>query len=98
MKKKKNPRIGSTLDDLLDEDGTLAEATTITLKRVIAYQIKQAMEKRNLSKAEMSKIMRTSRSSLDRLLDADNYSVTLHTMEKAAKAVGKRLKVELVDA
>ncbi|PIQ98103.1 MAG: Fis family transcriptional regulator [Nitrospinae bacterium CG11_big_fil_rev_8_21_14_0_20_56_8] len=97
MKKKKKPALGSSLDDLLDQDGTLGEATAIAMKRVIAHQLERSMKERNLSKTQMSKIMHTSRSALDRLLDEQNTSVTLQTISNAAKAVGKRLRVELVD-
>lgn len=93
----RNPHIGSPLDDLLDEDGTLAEAHAIAIKRTLAWQVSQTMAKENLSKSEMARRMHTSRAALNRLLDPDNPSVTLLTMDKAAAAVGKRLRVELVD-
>ena len=93
-----NPYIGSALDDPLKEDGDLAEARSIALKRVFAWQINRAMAEENISKPEMARRMSTSRASLDRLLDPDNHSATLLTMDKAAAALGKRLKVNLVDA
>lgn len=93
----KNPYIGSSLDDLFEEDGTLEEINSIATKRVIAWQIGDAMNKKNLNKTAMAEKMGTSRSSLDRLLDPNNTSVTLETVERAAKAVGKRVKFELVD-
>ena len=92
-----NPHIGSSLDDLLEEDGILFEANAIALKRVLAWQILQEMGKRGLSKSQMAVSMSTSRSSLDRLLDPDNVSVTLRTMERAASVLGKRVRIELVD-
>jgi len=61
----------------------------------LAWQIEQEMKKNNLSKSEMAKKMKTSRSSLDRLLDPVNESVTLQTLRKAAHAVGRTLKLEL---
>ena len=91
------PHIGSALDDLLEEDGVLAEAHAIAIKRTLAWQVGQIMTAENLSKAEMARRMRTSRAALDRLLNPDNPSVTLLTMDKAASVLGKRLKVELVD-
>ncbi|BAY97730.1 hypothetical protein NIES37_16740 [Tolypothrix tenuis PCC 7101] len=94
---KKNPHIGSSLDDLFEEEGTLEEINLIATKRIIAWQISEAMNKRNLNKTAMAQMMGTSRSSLDRLLDPNNTSVTLDTLERAAKAVGKRVHVELVD-
>ena len=93
-----NPYIGSSLDDLLEEDGALAEINAIALKRVLAWQIEQAMVENKLTKTKMAKQMKTSRASLDRLLDPENTSVTLSTIERAAKIVGKRLRIDLVDA
>lgn len=93
-----NPYIGSSVDDFLKEEGTLEEINLIAIKRVIAWQIKQAMEEKNLTKSEMAKQMKTSRSSLDRLLDPNNASVTLDTLERAARVIGKRVRLELVDA
>lgn len=93
-----NPYIGSDLDDLLEEEGTLAEIESIALKRVIAWQVQQVMEEKKLTKTAMAKEMKTSRSSLERLLDPNNPSVTLDTIERAAMAIGKRVRFELVDA
>lgn len=94
----RNPRIGSSLDDLLDEDGTLEKINQRAVKAVLAWQLSQAMKSRDLSKAVMSERMRTSRAALDRLLDPENSSVTLSTLERAAAAVGKELRIELVDS
>jgi len=94
----KNLYVGSSLDDLLEEEGTLEEINLIAAKRVIAWQISKAMEEKKLNKAAMAKEMKTSRSSLDRLLDPNNSSVSLDTLERAARVVGKRIRLELVDA
>jgi antitoxin HicB len=94
----KNPHIGSSLDDLLEEEGILTEVNAIALKRVIAWQLGRTMAEKGLSKSAMAKEMQTSRASLDRLLDPENTSVTLHTMDRAAAALGKRLRLELVDS
>lgn len=94
----KNPYVGSSLDDLLEEEGTLEEINLIAAKRVIAWQISKAMEEKKLNKAAMAKEMKTSRSSLDRLLDPNNSSVSLDTIARAARVVGKRIRLELVDA
>lgn len=94
----KNAHIGSSLDDLFEEEGTLDEINIIAIKRLIAWQIQQEMVKQNLSKTEMAQQMKTSRSSLDRLLDPDNSAVTLDTIERAARVIGKRVRFELVDA
>ncbi|MCY3783123.1 MAG: Fis family transcriptional regulator [Chloroflexi bacterium] len=93
-----NPHLGSTLDDLLDSDGTRAEAEAVAVKRVIAWQIDEAMTSERLGKAEMARRMNTSRAALDRLLDPDNVSVTLRTLHKAAAALDKRLEIGLVDS
>ena len=94
---KKNPRIGSSFDDFLEEEGMLDEINTIAIKRVIAWQIQQGMAKKNLSKTEMAQQMQTSRSSLERLLDPDNPAVTLDTIERAARVIGKKVRFKLVD-
>jgi len=87
--------IGSNFDDFLDEEGILAETEAVAVKRVIAYQVEQMMEEQNLSKTEMSRRMNTSRAALDRLLDPANHAVTLQTLDHAARALGKRLKISL---
>jgi antitoxin HicB len=93
-----NPYIGSSLDDFLEEDGILDEVEAIALKRVLAWQVSQAMQEQGLTKTEMAQKMHTSRTSLDRFLDSKNTSVTLNTMANAAKAVGKKLRIELVSS
>jgi predicted XRE-type DNA-binding protein len=90
-----NQHIGSTLDEFLATEDLLAEAEATAIKRVIAFQLKQRMTEQQLSKAELARRMGTSRSALDRLLDPDNASVTLLTLERAAKALGKRIRIEL---
>jgi antitoxin HicB len=88
--------LGSNFDDFLIEEEILAEVEAIAIKRVLAFQIAQLMEEKNLSKTEMAKRMNTSRTALDRLLDPQNESATLQTLERAAIALGKRLHIELV--
>jgi len=90
--------IGSTLDDFLDEEGVLAEAEAVAVKRVIAYQLKEMMKEQGLSKTALATRMKTSRASLERLLDPENASVTLLTLERAARALGMRVKIELAAA
>ena len=92
---KRNQYIGSSLDDLLEETGELAEVNAVAIKRVIAWEIAQKMEAEHITKKKMAEIMDTSRSALDRLLDPANTSVTLHTLDNAARAVGKTLRIEL---
>ncbi len=98
MMEDKRTFIGSSFDDFLAEEGILERVNARALKRVIAWQLSQAMEAKELTKTEMAERMGTSRTSLDRLLDSSNASVTLLTLERAAIAVGKRLRIELVDA
>jgi len=91
-----NKHIGSNFDDFLKEEGLLEECSEAAVKKVIAFQIEQVMKKNHLSKTAMANKMKTSRASLDRLLDPNNYSVTLQTMKKAASVLGRRLNIELV--
>jgi len=91
----KRARIGSDFDNFLREEHLLETAEATAAKRVIAFQIAQEMERCRLTKSEMAHRMKTSRPALDRLLDPTNGSVTLSTLERAASAVGKKLKVEL---
>ena len=89
-----NPHLGSTLDDLLEEEGVRAEFEVRAVKEVIAWQIQQAMTERSISKARMAAQMGTSRAQLDRLLDPSR-DVMLSTLARAARAVGRTLRVEL---
>ncbi|RPI84785.1 MAG: Fis family transcriptional regulator [Chloroflexi bacterium] len=88
--------IGTNFDDFLAEEGLLEEAEAIAVKRVLAYQVSELMKEQNLSKTEMARRMQTSRAALERLLDPENRSVTLHTMDKAARSLGKRLRLTLL--
>ena len=90
--------IGSTLEDFLQEENRLEEARAIAIKRVLAWQIEQAMQAQQLTKTEMARRMHTSRTQLDRLLDPNNDKVLLQTMQRAAAAIGKQLNFELVDS
>jgi antitoxin HicB len=89
--------IGSNFDDFLFEEGILADAEAFAMKRVIAYQLAEVIEAKKISKTELAKRMNTSRAALDRLLDPNNQSATLQTLERAAIALGKRLEVRLVE-
>ena len=86
--------IGSDFDSFLKEEG-LSRTTVVAVKRYIAFRLIEKMSQAKLSKSEMAKRMATSRSALDRLLDPDNPSVTLQTLQSAVHALGGRLKVEL---
>jgi antitoxin HicB len=91
----KNEHLGSSFDDFLEGEGIRADAEAAAIKRVIAYQIEIEMKQANLSKTAMAEKMHTSRMALDRLLDPTNVSVTLQTLERAALALGKSLKIDL---
>ncbi len=92
----KHKNIGSDFDDFLQEEGILAETESVAVKRVVAFQIQQLMVENKLTKTHMARKMGTSRSSLSRLLDPTNMSVSLKTLEKAANSLGKKLTVQLV--
>jgi DNA-binding phage protein len=89
---------GSSFDSFLEEEGILEEVEAVAIKRVIAWQLSEAMKVGGISKKIMAERMGTSRSQLDRLLDPENPAVHLQTIAKAARALGKRLRVEMVDA
>jgi antitoxin HicB len=96
MRKTKKGRIGSSFDDFLRQDGTYEEVTARAIKRVIARQLDALMQDEGLTKSALAKRMKTSRAQLDRLLDPENESVTLGTLARAAQAVGRQLRFELV--
>jgi len=93
---KKNPHTGSSFDDFLKEEGLLEESTAVALKRVLAWQLMQEMKRGHLTKASMANRMKTSRAQLDRLLDPEKTGVSLEALQRAAVAVGRELRVELV--
>lgn len=95
---KPNRHIGSDFDAFLATEGQLEAATALAIKRVIAWQIAEAMKARGLSKKALAERMRTSRSHLDRLLDENDAGLTLETLSRAAQALGYRVKVELAAA
>ena len=92
--KKKN--IGSTVDSWLREEGLYEKVSAAAIKRVVARQVASAMRQKGLTKVEMARRMRTSRAALDRLLDPENDAVTLGTLQKAAAAVGRQVRLELI--
>jgi predicted XRE-type DNA-binding protein len=94
-RRKANPRIGSDFEDFLREEGRLEEATALAIKRVLAWEFEQAMKKANVSQAEMARRMKTSRASIKRLLDANDPSITLATISRAATALGKSIRLRL---
>ena len=88
-------RLGSSFDDFLKDQGIYGEVTAGAIKRVLTRQIVEAMKAGEISKSEMARRMNTSRSQLDRLLDPDNTKIRLDTLYKAARAVGRTVRLEL---
>jgi hypothetical protein len=91
-----NPHIGSSFDEFLKEDGIYEEVTAVAVKRVLAWQLEQARLAQGLSKSELARQMQTSRTQIDRLLDPTNTQVQLDTLQRAAKALGRKLVIDLV--
>ncbi|MBI1775678.1 MAG: XRE family transcriptional regulator [Proteobacteria bacterium] len=89
---------GSSLDSLLAEEGILEEVEAAAIKRVIAWQLIEAMRAQHITKTRMARLMRTSRSQLDRLLDPENPAVHLETIARAARVVGKKIRLQMIDA
>ncbi len=93
---KKNKHRGSNFDDFLKKEGIYEEVEIHAAKRAIAIKLEKLMEAQALSKSAMAERMNTSRAAVDRLLNAGNTSVTLQTLDKAARVVGRKLKIDLV--
>lgn len=91
---KKHKHIGSSFDDFLEEEGILSECKDEAVKRVLVWQLEQEIKKQHLTKEEFANRMHTSRAAADRVLDARKPS-TLRSLNAAARAVGKRLKLSL---
>jgi len=94
-RKKVNPHVGSDFEDFLAEEGRLEESTALAVKRVLAWELTQAMKAGKVSQAELARRMKTSRAVVHRLLDASDPSVTLATISKAATALGRSIRVKL---
>jgi antitoxin HicB len=86
----------STLDDFLKEEGTFEEFPSIAIKEVLAWQIAQAMKANKISRSGLATKMKTSRSQIGRLLDPKDGNVTLATLQRAARMVGRKLRPVLV--
>ncbi|MGB6432123.1 MAG: hypothetical protein WBF06_16210 [Candidatus Acidiferrales bacterium] len=95
--RKRTTHSGSTFDSFLEEEGIREEVEAVAIKRVLAWQLSQAMRAQQKTKQAMARQLRTSRSQLDRLLDPRNVSVTLDTITRAAKALGKRVIIRVAD-
>ncbi len=92
----KKKHLGSSFESWLADEGILEETTNSAVKSVLAWQLIQEMKKKKLTKQQMAAAMNTSRAQLDRVLDPKSGNATLETLQRAAQAVGRKLKVELV--
>lgn len=92
----KNPHVGSSLDSVLRDDGLYEEVVALAAKKKIARQLRERMERGDISVSSMAKELRTSRNQVHRILDPQDHNVTLATLERAAAAVGCKVKLELV--
>jgi antitoxin HicB len=95
---KNNKHRGGDFRDFLQEGGILGEAEARALKQALSLQLDQLLKKEEITKTQMATRMKTSRAAVDRLLDASNSSVTLNTLGKAARALGRKVRIELVPA
>lgn len=93
---KKKKHLGSNFDDFLEEENLIGESEALAVKRILAYELIHEMEEQDLSKTALANLMHTSRSSLDRLLDPENTSVTLATMVKAAAIMNKKININII--
>jgi DNA-binding Xre family transcriptional regulator len=91
-----NKYIGSSFEDFLEAEGIAEEVTGNAVKKLLAYQLLEKLEKENMTKSELAARLSTSRSAVDRILDPNNESITLATLQKVAEVLGKKLKIELV--
>lgn len=95
---KRNIHRGGRFRDFLKEEGILEEVEERAMKKALALQLGKLLAKNEITKAEMAARMKTSRAAVDRLLDASNPSLTLSTLGKAARALGRKIRIELVPA
>jgi predicted XRE-type DNA-binding protein len=92
---KKKASVGSSLDDFLKEEGLFEEAQAQAIKEVVAWQLAEAMKKKNISRRRMATLLKTSRTQVNRLLDPKD-DVTLSSLQRAASLVGRKVRVDLV--
>lgn len=90
------PHVGSSFESWLDETGLREEVTSAAIKAVVVQQLTDEMKRQRITKTRMAELMQASRAQLDCLLDPDNDSATVESLRRAARAVGRELRVELV--
>lgn len=93
---RKNPHIGSSFESWLDEERIREEVTAAAIKAAIARQLVSEMKKKKITKQRMAEMMKTSRAQVDRLLDPNNGSATIESLQRAARIVGRELRLQLV--
>src|SRR5664280_3703626 len=93
---KKNPHIGSSFESWLDQEGIREEVTAAATKAVIARQLASEMKKKKITKTRMAELMKTSRAQVDRLLDPDNGSATIESLQRAARVVAREFRLQLI--
>ena len=96
--KKTNSRRGGSLDDFLKREGLYRDVVAQAEKEILAWKLQLAMKERKMTISALAKRMHTSRAAINRILDPANPSITLGTLERAALALGKRWRFDLVDA
>jgi antitoxin HicB len=96
-RRKRTDHSGSTFDSFLEEEGIREEVEAVAIKRVLAWQLEKAMKEQRKTKQSMARQLRTSRSQLDRLLDPRNVRVTIESITRAARALGKRVILHVAD-
>jgi antitoxin HicB len=87
---------GSTVESWLEDEGLLEEANAAAIKSVLAWQLREEMRTRGITKTRMAELLHNSRTQVDRILDPDNVGVSFDMMNRAAKVVGRKLRIELV--
>lgn len=94
----KNKHRGSSFESFLKKDGLHEEVHAAALKRAVALKLDDLMKQQRVNKSAMAAQMRTSRAAIHRLLDPENTSITLATLNRAARSLGRKVKIELVPA
>jgi antitoxin HicB len=92
----KHKNIGDSFDSFLEEEGILEKVEDVAIKRIVALQIQEEMNKKKITKTKLAQKMKTSRSSLSRLLDPEDEAITFKTLKRAASALDKKLVIQLV--
>ncbi len=90
--------MGTLWPAIAGREGILEEVSVRVQKRLLALQINDIMQSANISKTGLAEKMNTDVTQLNRPLDPDNTSITLESLDRLARAVGKRLRIAFADA